>query len=618
MRMAMLALLLVFATAEVGLAGDAIPAKTLRELKQGTVFLRVKAGKISGSGSGFLIHTDGKTGYIVTNWHVVHLPVNPGLTKKTTLVLPASSIEVVFFSGTKDEVSYQADILTSVAEEDLAILRVKDVKNLPAPLKLSAGADLTETMPVFCLGFPFGNLLGVDQQNPAITISKGSVSSLRNSKEGELLAIQIDGALNPGNSGGPVVDNKGQIIGVAVAAIKGAQIGFAIPGAEVTKLINGRAVHATFQLAKAEGNAAELAVVVTLADPFDRLRAVTARHVREDAVKDKPSLGQSKPVSGSATTALTVKNQKAVGAIRLPADKAASYWFQIAYTSLDGKEQYLELISLRVDPQSAALLVQAKLDHLKGKTMVIRFTQGNDIQRQKALDRIKTLVGNPLRSSFASTFAGETTVEVFPVNDPQRFVDRLSEIGRVSGVQGANIFLTMAETGGVIAKIPDPKKEPKSTDKTPANSKDAPAWTLELAKMNFPDKIASGKIRGTDFSVETVKLDANGVLTLRQGKDFFPDAAIIIFLGLKPGEAIEGKTFHIDADSQPGKGTPSIHMQRKGPNDKLPIGEAFGYKYAMKLEFGKAKDGVIPANIYICLPDVGQSIVAGRFDLKLQ
>jgi hypothetical protein len=405
---------------------------------------------------------------------------------------------------------------------------------------------------------------------------------------------------------------------VAVKAIKGAQIGLAIPAAEVHKLINGRASHANVRLAKGDGKAAEIVVEVTLIDPFNRVRSVAANHVHADAVKDKPVLGQSNPLTGAEATPLTVKNEKAIGSIRLASEKAASYWFQIAYTGQDGKDQFLELVSLRVDPGRGSLLLQAKLDHLKGKSLTVHFTLADELQRAKVVARIRALVGNPLKSSLAGVDAGQTTVEVFPVNDPQGFVDRLAEIGSVSGVRGANIYLIVADAAKGIAKIPEVNKEPKNADKPPANAKDAPVWTLDLAKMKFPDKAAHGKIHGMDFSVEDVKLDAQGTLTLRQGKDFFPDAAIMIFLGLKPGEAIEGRTFQIEPDSKPGKETPSVHLKHKGPNDKLPIGVAFGNKYAMKLEFGKAKDGMIPANIYICLPDSGQSIVAGRFALKLE
>ena len=62
-------------------------------------------------------------------------------------------------------------------EPDLAILRVRDVQDLPAPLSLPATSELAETMPVYCLGFPFGRLLAIGDSNPGLTVSKGSVSS---------------------------------------------------------------------------------------------------------------------------------------------------------------------------------------------------------------------------------------------------------------------------------------------------------------------------------------------------------------------------------------------------------------------------------------------------------
>ena len=56
------------------------------------------------------------------------------------------------------------------------------------------------------------------------------MSSLRNDSDGELSVVQIDGNLNPGNSGGPIVDTKGRLVGVAVATIRDGQgIGLVIP-----------------------------------------------------------------------------------------------------------------------------------------------------------------------------------------------------------------------------------------------------------------------------------------------------------------------------------------------------------------------------------------------------
>jgi hypothetical protein len=74
-------------------------------------------------------------------------------------------------------------------------------------------------MPLFAFGFPFGEALARHKGNPAITVSKGSISSLRRDDGGELAIVQIDGELNPGNSGGPVVDAQGRLVGVAVAKV---------------------------------------------------------------------------------------------------------------------------------------------------------------------------------------------------------------------------------------------------------------------------------------------------------------------------------------------------------------------------------------------------------------
>ncbi len=72
-------------------------------------------------------------------------------------------------------------------------------------------------------GFPFGKALSTTKGNPAVTVGKASVSSLRTGPDGGLAYVQIDGNLNPGNSGGPVVDAKGRLVGVAVATIKDGQ-----------------------------------------------------------------------------------------------------------------------------------------------------------------------------------------------------------------------------------------------------------------------------------------------------------------------------------------------------------------------------------------------------------
>ena len=162
------------------------PAKDLEELKAATVFIKVTAGSLRGSGSGFLIKSEATTGYIATNHHVV-APVR-GFRPR----FDSAEVTVVFRSGTSDEQSYRAMVVADEPDNDLAVLKVTQVAMMPKPVDLSA-ANLVETLPVTVYGFPFGAKLGVNAHNPSITVSKGSVSSLHRNGRNEVVAVQIDG-----------------------------------------------------------------------------------------------------------------------------------------------------------------------------------------------------------------------------------------------------------------------------------------------------------------------------------------------------------------------------------------------------------------------------------------
>jgi hypothetical protein len=97
-------------------------------------------------------------------------------------------------------------------------------------------------MPVYILGFPFGQQVTFRKGSPEITIGKGSISAIRRDDRDQVAYVQIDGeTFNPGNSGGPVVDSKGRLVGVAVMSHKSHRLHLAIP-AEVlaAMLLNQR------------------------------------------------------------------------------------------------------------------------------------------------------------------------------------------------------------------------------------------------------------------------------------------------------------------------------------------------------------------------------------------
>jgi S1-C subfamily serine protease len=160
------------------------------------------------------------------------------VTVRTVKYKPGNAtVTAIFHSGTKGERTVPAQVITTDEERDLAVLKVNGLGTWPHPILLDKKAALVETMPVYILGFPFGEALSFNKGNPTITINKGSVSSLRENEYGQMKAVQIDGAINPGNSGGPVVDEDGHLVGISVATIRGTGIGLAIAPDELTRLL---------------------------------------------------------------------------------------------------------------------------------------------------------------------------------------------------------------------------------------------------------------------------------------------------------------------------------------------------------------------------------------------
>jgi S1-C subfamily serine protease len=159
-------------------------------------------------GSGFFIQKD----LIVTNYHVIE-GANSALTHLNSI---NNTYEVEGYVA-KDE------------QNDLVILKVK--YNLGIPLKL-AQTMVKQGDDVLVIGSPKGL---------AATITKGVVSNLNT----ELKLIQIDAAISPGSSGGPVFNINGEVIGIAVAQLERAQnINFAIPVKTLETLLQFKSSYA--------------------------------------------------------------------------------------------------------------------------------------------------------------------------------------------------------------------------------------------------------------------------------------------------------------------------------------------------------------------------------------
>lgn len=139
-----------------------------------------------------------------------------------------------------------------------------------------------------------------------------------------------------------------------------------------------------------------------------------------------------------------------------------------------------------------------------------------------------------------------------------------------------------------------------------------PAWAEDVSKAEIPDRPAEGMISGEKFVVEKATC-GSGILTLRQGDDFFPDRAFMIFTFVHDDEELPGKIFTVAHSEKFVGGAPHIHLKFKEGDANLPESEVFMKGYSMRLELGEATPEGIPGRIYLCVPGGKKSFVAGSF-----
>lgn len=180
------------------------------EIVEQNIFGNVSA---IGMGSGFIISEDG---YVLTNYHVIE---------------KSKSTKVILENGTE----YQASLIGYEAENDVAVLKILTDDKF-TPVTLGKSQNIIEGEDVVAIGNPLGEL--------TFSITKGIISAVdRTIQLDQYTSInmfQVDCAVNEGNSGGPIFNARGEVIGIVSAkyasdTIEG--LGFCIPIDDVTKIL---------------------------------------------------------------------------------------------------------------------------------------------------------------------------------------------------------------------------------------------------------------------------------------------------------------------------------------------------------------------------------------------
>jgi S1-C subfamily serine protease len=283
--------------------------KAVRDrVKDATVYVKNKvSGQLHSIGSGFAIKVTGDTVLVMTNKHVV--------AGEDDDERPAGAakpdIFVVFRSGTPQEQEVPAKLLTFDHRDllDLALLEVKGVRQPPQqPISVERPvpeSELFETMTTYCLGFPFIDVVTAKDVNvnPSVTVNPLTITSFPRSASGRLERIKFSGSVIQGNSGGPVVNDKGALVGVIVARIGGENVGYAIPPNVIASFLAGD-VDVLFGLvASWTGKVAKIRFGGRMVDPFSKIRSMSLRYAKQSTVPSplKPDMQGRYPLLANST-----------------------------------------------------------------------------------------------------------------------------------------------------------------------------------------------------------------------------------------------------------------------------------------------------------------------------
>jgi len=330
------------------------------------------------SGTCFFIGKAGENPqYVVTNHHVVEDFIANGAGEQVTLTngvnyLSGKASMRIYFDSTNYEEAYLVDYDTHA---DIALLRLEKPTDKRKPLKLNVPTDEMIGSTVYAVGYPGvsdnSHNDPVSKWSPEdATVTTGSISRLVTASGTGVKRIQIDATIRHGNSGGPLVDTNGSVVGVNTGSVTknstNESVNFAVNISEVIALCEANAV--TYELAGASSNMITWIIIDVV--------AVAALIALALVLAKKKSAAAPSPVLTSVSAA--VPKSTAVSAAPVPTvDNANDLRFQCVRGAFAGKRFSIDgTVRIGRDPARNDLVYPENTQGISGVHCILILKNG--------------------------------------------------------------------------------------------------------------------------------------------------------------------------------------------------------------------------------------------------
>jgi predicted Zn finger-like uncharacterized protein len=384
---------------------DLLPADVRRKVQKSAVLVQVVRGDDATTGSGWVAEANG---VIITNAHIL------GMHAKEVHSHPPDGLTVVFDSGPPTVRRIAAKIVAVDWAEDLAVLRV-DAPNLPEPLPMLPAATLTPPDRLYDVGFPmadYGKIMREKLEEIQVNVSIRETAvggTILNKDDGAIRRVQIEGAADPGNLGGAVVDPKGNVRGVLAGTygeVEQSTLGFFTPSEFAARMLQGYPMEMPTERAYMNGSVATQPVRIKFSDPVKRVKKVAVDYWVGDRGAPRPATDKApkaKPGDGPHQTielAYDGDLQTANGEFKLPEMSPGQIlWLQPRFINGTGKEQWTKTTIFIPDgpPVDRTKVVQLEVNNRKGNRRDIELTTATDIHFSQFGQ--ETRIGSPFKTA---------------------------------------------------------------------------------------------------------------------------------------------------------------------------------------------------------------------------